>query len=224
MPVFNEENFVGRSVKRVLTLKIPGINTELIVVDDGSTDGSAREISKIKDKRLIVLRHKINMGKGASVITALQKMTGDMAVIQDADMEYDPEDLKLLLRPILSGKADVVFGSRFIGPGPHRVMYFWHYVANKLITFIGDAFTNLNLTDIETGYKAFTKKVAKTIKLKESGFSFDPEFTVKVAEKNFRVYEVGVSYAGRSYAEGKKISWKDGVIAIWTIIKYSLFK
>src|SRR3989338_3675426 len=115
------------------------------------------------------------MGKGASVITALQKMTGDMAVIQDADMEYDPEDLKLLLRPILSGKADVVFGSRFIGPGPHRVMYFWHYVANKLITFIGDSFTNLNLTDIETGYKAFTKKVAKTIKLKESGFSFDPE-------------------------------------------------
>ena len=224
MPVFNEENFVGRSVKRVLTLKIPGINTELIVVDDGSTDGSAREISKIKDKRLIVLRHKINMGKGASVITALQKMTGDMAVIQDADMEYDPEDLKLLLRPILSGKADVVFGSRFIGPGPHRVMYFWHYVANKLITCIGDTFTNLNLTDIETGYKAFTKKVVKTIKLRESGFSFDQEFTVKVAEKNFRVYEVGVSYAGRSYAEGKKISWKDGVIAIWTIIKYSLFK
>ena len=224
MPVFNEENFVGRSVKLILALKLPGIKTELIVVDDGSTDGSAREISKIKDKRLIVLRHKINMGKGASVITALQKMTGDMAVIQDADMEYDPEDLKLLLRPILSGKADVVFGSRFIGPGPHRVMYFWHYVANKLITFIGDAFTNLNLTDIETGYKAFTKKVAKTIKLKESGFSFDPEFTVKVAEKNFRVYEVGVSYAGRSYAEGKKISWKDGVIAIWTIIKYSLFK
>ena len=224
MPVFNEENFVGRSVKLILALKLPGIKTELIVVDDGSTDGSAREISKIKDKRLIVLRHKINMGKGASVITALQKMTDDMAVIQDADMEYDPEDLKLLLRPILSGKADVVFGSRFIGPGPHRVMYFWHYVANKLITFIGDAFTNLNLTDIETGYKAFTKKVAKTIKLKESGFSFDPEFTVKVAEKNFRVYEVGVSYAGRSYAEGKKISWKDGVIAIWTIIKYSLFK
>ena len=224
MPVFNEENFVGRSVKLILALKLPGIKTELIVVDDGSTDGSAREISKIKDKRLIVLRHKINMGKGASVITALQKITGDMAVIQDADMEYDPEDLKLLLRPILSGKADVVFGSRFIGPGPHRVMYFWHYVANKLITFIGDAFTNLNLTDIETGYKAFTKKVAKTIKLKESGFSFDPEFTVKVAEKNFRVYEVGVSYAGRSYAEGKKISWKDGVIAIWTIIKYSLFK
>ena len=224
MPVFNEENFVGRSVKLILALKLPGIKTELIVVDDGSTDGSAREISKIKDKRLIVLRHKINMGKGASVITALQKITGDMAVIQDADMEYDPEDLKLLLRPILSGKADVVFGSRFIGPGPHRVMYFWHYVANKLITFIGDSFTNLNLTDIETGYKAFTKKVAKTIKLKESGFSFDPEFTVKVAEKNFRVYEVGVSYAGRSYAEGKKISWKDGVIAIWTIIKYSLFK
>lgn len=224
MPVFNEEKTVAKSVRRVLALKLPGINTELIVVNDGSTDGSAREISKIKDKRMIVLRHRINMGKGASVITALQKMTGDMAVIQDADMEYDPDDIKLLLRPILDGRAEVVFGSRFIGPGPHRVMYFWHYLANKLITFIGDSFTNLNLTDIETGYKAFTKKVAKTIKLKDSGFSFDPEFTVKVAQKNFRIYEVGVSYAGRSYAEGKKISWKDGVIAIWTIIKYGLFK
>lgn len=224
MPVFNEENLVVKSIRRVLAVKMRGLSFELLVVNDGSTDGSVREISKIKDKRMIILRHRTNMGKGASVITALKKMTGDIAVIQDADMEYDPKDIKLLLRPILAGRADVVFGSRFIGPGPHRVMYFWHYVANKLITFIGDAFTNLNLTDIETGYKAFTREVAKRIKLKEPRFSFDPEFTVKVAARNFRVYEVGISYAGRSYAEGKKINWKDGLMAIWTIIKYSLFK
>lgn len=224
MPVFNEESSVVKSLKRVLALRLPGIITEVIVVNDGSTDKTFAELKKIKDRRVVVLSHSVNRGKGAAIITALKKMTGDLAVIQDADMEYDPKDLKLLLRPILDGRADVVFGSRFIGPGPHRVMYFWHYVANKLITYIGDTFTNLNLTDIETGYKAFTKEVAKTIKLKESRFSFDPEFTVKVAQKNFRVYEVGISYAGRSYAEGKKISWKDGIIAVWTIIKYSLLK
>ncbi len=224
MPVFNEEKTVGKSLKRVLALRIAGIKTEVIVIDDGSTDGSAREISKIKDKRVIVLRHRINEGKGASVITGLQKMTGEIGVIQDTDLEYDPSDIKALLSPILDGRADVVFGSRFVGSGPHRVMYFWHYVANKLITFIGDAFTNLNLTDIETGYKAFTKEVAGKINLKEKGFSFDPEFTVKVAKADFRIYEVGVSYAGRSYAEGKKIGWKDGLMAIWTVVKYSLSK
>ncbi len=224
MPVFNEEKTVGKSLKRVLALRIAGINTEVIVIDDGSTDRSAREISKIKDKRVIVLRHETNEGKGASVITGLQKMTGDIGVIQDADLEYDPSDIKALLSPILDGRADVVFGSRFVGSGPHRVMYFWHYVANKLITFIGDAFTNLNLTDIETGYKAFTREVIENINLKEKGFSFDPEFTVKVAKKGFRIYEVGVSYAGRSYAEGKKISWRDGLMAIWTVVKYSLSK
>lgn len=223
MPVFNEEKTVDKSLGRVLELRIAGIKTEVIVIDDGSTDGSAREISKIKDKRLIVLRHGINKGKGASVVTGLKKMTGDIGVIQDADLEYDPSDIKALLSPILEGRADVVFGSRFVGSGPHRVMYFWHYVANKLITFIGDAFTNLNLTDIETGYKAFTKEVAKKINLKERRFGFDPEFTVKVAKEGFRIYEVGVSYAGRSYAEGKKIGWKDGIMAIWTVIKYSLF-
>lgn len=224
MPVFNEEETVGKSLGRVLSLRVSGIKTEVIVIDDGSTDKSAREISKIKDKRVVVLKHKTNRGKGASVVTGLQKMTGDIGVIQDADLEYDPSDIKTLLSPILEGKADVVFGSRFVGSGPHRVMYFWHYLANKLITFIGDAFTNLNLTDIETGYKAFTREVAGKIILKENGFSFDSEFTVKVAQKGFRIYEVGVSYAGRSYAEGKKIGWKDGIMAVWTIIKYSLSK
>lgn len=224
MPVFNEENLVVKSIRRVLAVKIRGLSLELLVVNDGSTDKTFTKLKMIKDRRVVVLSHGVNRGKGAAIITALKKMTGEIAVIQDADMEYDPKDIKLLLRPILDGRADVVFGSRFIGPGPHRVMYFWHYVANKLITFIGDAFTNLNLTDIETGYKAFTKEVAKRIKLKEPRFSFDPEFTVKVAAGNFRVYEVGISYAGRSYAEGKKINWKDGLMAIWTIIKYSLFK
>jgi len=224
MPVFNEEKTVGKSLKRVLALRIAGIKTEVIVIDDGSTDGSSREISKIKDKRVIVLRHKTNEGKGASVITGLQKMTGGIGVIQDADLEYDPSDIKALLSPILDGRADVVFGSRFVGSGPHRVMYFWHYVANKLISLVGDAFTNLNLTDIETGYKAFTKEVAGKINLKEKGFSFDPEFTVKIAKEGFRIYEVGVSYAGRSYNEGKKIGWKDGLMAIWTVVKYSLSK
>ena len=224
MPVFNEEKTVGKSLKRVLALRIAGIKTEVIVIDDGSTDGSSREISKIKDKRVVILRHKTNEGKGASVITGLQKMTGGIGVIQDADLEYDPSDIKALLSPILDGRADVVFGSRFVGSGPHRVMYFWHYVANKLISLVGDAFTNLNLTDIETGYKAFTKEVAGKINLKEKGFSFDPEFTVKIAKEGFRIYEVGVSYAGRSYNEGKKIGWKDGLMAIWTVVKYSLSK
>ena len=224
MPVFNEERTVYRSLRRVLALRIAGIKTEVIVIDDGSTDGSSREISKIKDKRVVILRHKTNEGKGASVITGLQKMTGGIGVIQDADLEYDPSDIKALLSPILDGRADVVFGSRFVGSGPHRVMYFWHYVANKLISLVGDAFTNLNLTDIETGYKAFTKEVAGKINLKEKGFSFDPEFTVKIAKEGFRIYEVGVSYAGRSYNEGKKIGWKDGLMAIWTVVKYSLSK
>src|SRR3989344_2848591 len=222
MPVFNEGGLVTKSVRRVLALKLSGLEIELLIVNDGSTDETSRQLKKIKDRRVTVINHGVNRGKGAAVTTALKKMTGDLTVIQDADMEYDPNDLKLLLAPILDGRADVVFGSRFIGSGPHRVMYFWHYVANKLITFFGDAFTNLNLSDMETGYKAFTKEVAKTIKLKEPRFSFDPEFTVKVAKANFRVYEVGISYAGRSYSDGKKIGWKDGLVAIWAIIKYAL--
>ncbi len=224
MPVYNEEKTVVKSLRRVLSLKLPNINIEVIVVNDGSTDKTASELRKIKDRRVTIMSHGFNRGKGAAIITAIKKMTGNIAVVQDADLEYDPKDLGLLLSPILEGKADVVFGSRFVGSAPHRVMYFWHHVANMMITYICDAVTNLNLTDIETGYKAFTKEVARSIKLKESRFGFDPEFTVKVAENNFRVFEVGISYAGRSYAEGKKISWKDGIIAVWIIIKYAFFK
>ena len=222
IPAYNEEATVVRSIRRVLSARIKGVSVNLVVIDDGSTDRTKKELVKIKNKRIRVLSHRHNLGKGAAIRTALEKAKGDIFVIQDADLEYDPADLNFLLAPILDGKADVVFGSRFVGSGPHRVIYFWHRVANQLITLLCDCFTNLNLTDVETGYKAFTKAVAKKINLEENRFGFDPEFTVKVAKNNFRVYEVGVSYAGRSYADGKKIGWKDGLAAIWAIIKYAL--
>lgn len=221
MPVYNEEGTIRASITRVLSTKIKGVALNLLVVNDGSTDKTKKEIAKIKDKRVKVINHRHNLGKGSAIRTALEKAGGDFFVIQDADLEYDPADLNLLLAPIFSGKADVVFGSRFVGSGPHRVLYFWHRVANQIITLLCDCVTNLNLTDVETGYKAFTREVAEKLTLEENRFGFDPEFTVKVAKNNFRVYEVGISYAGRSYAEGKKIGWKDGVIALWTIIKYS---
>jgi len=222
IPAYNEEATVVRSIRRVLSARIKGVSVNLVVIDDGSTDRTKKELVKIKNKRIRVLSHRHNLGKGAAIRTALEKTGGDIFVIQDADLEYDPADLNFLLAPILDGKADVVFGSRFVGSGPHRVIYFWHRVANQLITLLCDCFTNLNLTDVETGYKAFTKAVAQKINLEENRFGFDPEFTVKVAKNNFRVYEVGVSYAGRSYADGKKIGWRDGLIAIWTILRYSL--
>lgn len=224
MPVFNEEGFVLASIKRVLATKIGKLTTELIVVNDGSTDGTREKLRKIRDRRLVLVEHSKNYGKGKAVRTGIGRATGDLLVIQDADLEYDPAELPLLISPIIDGRADVVFGSRFVGSGPHRVLYFWHRLANFIVTTLCDAFCNLNLTDVETGYKAFTREVARRIELQENGFSFDPEFTIKVARNNFRIYEVGVSYSGRSYAEGKKICWKDGIIAIWTIIKYSLFK
>ena len=222
IPAYNEEATVVRSIRRVLSARIKGVSVNLVVIDDGSTDRTKKELVKIKNKRIRVLSHRHNLGKGAAIRTALEKAKGDIFVIQDADLEYDPADLNFLLAPILDGRADVVFGSRFVGSGPHRVIYFWHRVANQLITLLCDCFTNLNLTDVETGYKAFTKVVAQKINLEENRFGFDPEFTVKVAKNNFRVYEVGVSYAGRSYADGKKIGWRDGLIAIWTILRYSL--
>lgn len=221
MPVYNEEATIVSSIRRVLSTKIKNVSVNLVVVDDGSTDGTKKELAKIRDKKMKIISHRHNLGKGAAIRTALEKPSGDIYVIQDADLEYDPADLALLLSPILDGKADVVFGSRFVGSGPHRVLYFWHRVANQIVTLLCDCFTNLNLTDVETGYKAFTKEVARRISLEENRFGFDPEFTVKVARNNFRIYEVGISYAGRSYAEGKKIGWRDGLVAIWAILKYS---
>ena len=163
-----------------------------------------------------------NEGKGAAIRDALKIATGNVFIIQDADLEYNPDEYRLVLAPILDKKADVVFGSRFVGNQPHRVLYFWHYVGNKFITLLANCLTNLNLTDIETCYKAFTKDVAKRLNLEEKRFGFEPEFTIKVAQMKMRVYEVGVSYSGRSYAEGKKINWKDGLWTMWCLIKYSL--
>lgn len=224
IPAYNEEAMILPSIKRILAMPIKGVSKELIIVDDGSTDKTGLLLKRVRDKRCKIVRHNKNLGKGAAIITALGKMTGDIGVIQDADLEYDPVDINLLIAPILDGRADVVYGSRFVGSGPHRVLYFWHRLANLLITCFCDAVTNLNLTDVETGYKAFTRDVAKNLNLTEKRFSFDPEFTVKVAKRNYRIYEVGVSYAGRSYGEGKKINGYDGIVAIWTIIKYAFFK
>lgn len=224
MPVYNEGATVVASIRRVLLTKIKNVSVNLVVVNDGSTDKTKIELAKIRDKKVTILSHRHNLGKGAAIRTALEKPSGDIYIIQDADLEYDPADLNLLLSPILSGKADVVFGSRFVGSDPHRVLYFSHRVANQIVTLLCDCLTNLNLTDVETGYKAFTSGVAKKLNLEENRFGFDPEFTVKVAKNNFRVYEVGISYAGRSYAEGKKIGWRDGLVAIWAIIKYSLLR
>ena len=223
MPAYNEAATVTASIRRVLATKIGGISINLVVVDDGSTDRTNGELKKIRDRRVKILCHRHNLGKGAAIRTALEKAVGDIFVIQDADLEYDPADLNFLLAPILDGKADVVFGSRFVGSGPHRVIYFWHRVANQLITLLCDCFTNLNLTDVETGYKAFTKAVAQKINLEENRFGFDPEFTIKVAKNNFRVYEVGISYAGRSYEEGKKIGAKDGLKAMLVLFKIRFF-
>lgn len=212
-------------VKRVLETKVGNLKKEIIVVNDGSTDHTKTQISKVKgqNKNLKVINKNKNEGKGSAIRDALRIARGDVFIIQDADLEYDPTEYKLLLSPITQKKADVVFGSRFVGNQPHRVLYFWHYVGNKIITLLADCLTNLNLTDIETCYKVFTRQVARKLDIQESRFGFEPEFTIKVAQMGYRIYEVGISYSGRSYSEGKKIGWKDGLVTLWCLIKYSSF-
>ncbi|QXE90563.1 glycosyltransferase family 2 protein [Geomonas subterranea] len=218
VPVYNEAAYIARVLEHV---KQCGYPCQIIVVDDGSTDATADRLLAVEG--ITILRHDRNRGKGAAIRTALPKVQGDVVLIQDADLEYDPRDYRELLQPILEGKADVVYGSRFAGGGPHRVLFFWHMLGNTLLTFFSNMLTNLNLTDMETGYKVFTAEVAQRLVLKENRFGFEPEVTARVARMDLRIYEVGISYSGRKYAEGKKINWKDGISALRCIIKYNLF-
>lgn len=227
IPAYNEENYIKEIVDKVIAVDLGKLKKELIIINDGSTDRTKKVLETLVKKKVdgvkIEVFHKKNGGKGSAIRMGLSKITGDVAIIQDADLEYDPKDYIQLLKPILDGEADVVYGSRFMGERPHRVLFFWHMVANNLLTLISNMFTNLNLTDMETGYKMFTGEVAKKIRLNENGFGMEPEFTAKVAKMNCRVYEVGISYHGRGYEQGKKIGWKDGVKALWCIIRYNLF-
>jgi glycosyltransferase involved in cell wall biosynthesis len=222
IPVFNERNTVEQLVKVVRGADVPDI--EIIVIDDGSTDGT-QEVLKEKIASLAnqIIYQPRNLGKGAAVRAGFAVATGDVVLVQDADLEYNPADYPTLLEPILSGKADAVFGSRFMGGRPHRVLYFWHMVGNRFLTLLSNMFTNLNLTDVETCYKAFRADVIKNLDLRENRFGFEPEVTAKLAKAKCRIYEVGISYNGRTYSEGKKVNWKDGFRAIYTIVRYNLF-
>lgn len=220
IPVYNEESTITEIIDRVLNSPF---KKEIIVVDDGSTDNTRHILSEIKHASIKVISHEMNSGKGSAVQTGFDAATGDIIVIQDADLEYNPDEYPILLNPVLSGKADVVYGSRFGGHGEHRVLYFWHYVGNRFLTLLSNMFTDLNLTDMETCYKAFTRQALEGIRINEKRFGFEPEITSKIARKKLRIYEVPISYYGRTYEEGKKINWKDGFRALWCIFKYNLF-
>lgn len=223
MPVYNEQETLDRIVRRVASTTL---KAELVAIDDGSTDDSLEILRRLESEGLIdrVIVHERNLGKGAALASGFAAATGDFVIVQDADMEYDPAEYRKLLEPILDDRADVVFGSRFLGGEPHHVLYFWHYVGNRFLTLLSNMVTNLNLSDMETCYKCFRREVLDGLVIEERGFGVEPELTAKVAAGGWRVYEVGVSYSGRTYAEGKKIGWKDGFRAIYCILKYGVFR
>ncbi len=223
IPVFNESRTVEEIVRRVRAAETMGLTKEIILVDDASTDGSGDILKKLAaNSEVKVLSHPFNRGKGAAIRTALQHATGDIVLIQDADLEYDPSDYPILLKPILDGRADVVYGSRFLG-GPHRVLLFWHFLANKFLTLLSNMVCNLNLSDMETGYKVFRRQCLEGLELKSERFGIEPELTAKLARRRYRFYETPISYSGRDYSEGKKIGWKDGLAALWFIFRYRFF-
>ncbi len=222
VPCFNEIKTLEEVIKKIKNSPIDSM--EIIVVDDFSTDGSRDILKKISDEDVITVFHEKNKGKGAALSSGINIARGEIIIIQDADLEYDPNEFPQVIGPIIDGKADVVYGSRFQGGQPHRVVYYWHRLGNGFLTFLSNIFTDLNLTDMETCYKAFRSSLIKNIKIEEKRFGFEPEITAKVSKLDCRIYEVGISYYGRTYKEGKKIGWKDGVRAIYCILKYNLFR
>lgn len=221
IPAYNEEATILRVIEAVQGV---GLDTEIIVVDDCSRDATVAKVQPLADAgRVQLLRHEVNKGKGAALRTGFAAATGDLVIVQDADLEYNPSDFHKLLKPIEDGSADVVFGSRFAGGDCHRVLYFWHSMANRVLTLASNMLTNLNLTDMEVGYKLFKREIIQSITIEENRFGFEPEITAKVARTRCRIYEVGIAYRGRTYEEGKKIGWKDGVRAFYCIIRYNLF-